>query len=82
MSTQFEQPSPADNDLAEAWKAYERGDFRRARAIARASAGAADPSAADTAEDLLRRTGLDPAQFLVLTTCALFFAWAVWRYAS
>lgn len=81
MPTELEPQPQDDPDFTEAWKAYERGDFRSVRTIARASAGASKPTVKRVAGDLLRRTGVDSAQVLVLTACALFFAWAVWRYA-
>lgn len=68
--------------LTEAWQAYERGDFRTVRAIAGPSTDFRDQKTANAAADLLRRTGIDPAQVAVLISCTLFLAWTVWRYGQ
>ncbi len=67
--------------LADAERAFERGDYKTVRLLCNRAIASSDADTARAAEVLLRRTQPDPAQILVLVGCLLFFAWAVWRYA-
>lgn len=66
--------------LAAAERAFEAGDFARARSVASALAHSSDDDIRRRAETLAARLRVDPVQVGVLVACTLFFAWVVARY--
>ena len=60
--------------LDAAHRAFEAGDFAEARRLARQQqASAADEATRAAADEILRRTGIDPLMIWVTIGCALMF---------
>ena len=67
--------------LQKATRAYQEGDFAATRSHCQELLGSGDPNLEAAASELMRRTGIDPVQWIVWGGCLLFFCWVVWRYA-
>ena len=63
----------ADEGLAEAKRALERGDFARARRLARPKLHDSDEAVANEAKALIDRTAPDPLIVWLSAACVLFF---------
>ena len=72
--------APADIAIAE--DAYRRGDFRAARAAAKAIAAAADarPEDKQRAAEILAATGVDPAAVVAFAITAALLAFLIAHY--
>lgn len=66
--------------LAEADAAFEVGDYRRVRELCRDLTGADDPTVRQRADDLMRRTGIDPVQVAVVLGCLAFFVAVIYLF--
>ena len=66
--------TPDGEALRGAWADFDVGDYRAARAAATRLASAGDTAVADSARDLLRRTGVDPVQIAFLVVCLVALA--------
>jgi hypothetical protein len=70
-----EPEAATDSPLTLAHRAFERGDFRQARQLARqVVAGSPDAATRAAAEALLDRLKIDPLILGLTIACALFFA--------
>jgi hypothetical protein len=65
--------------LDEAHRAFDAGDFARARTLARQQkANAADDATRAAADEILKRTGIDPLVVWMTVGCAVMFALIVY----
>lgn len=75
--------TPPEAELAEARDAFARGDYASVRRGADAILAADAPAEVRAeAQDLRRRTGIDPVQLAVLGLCLLLFLWIVFTYVA
>ncbi len=70
--------TPEGDKLRSALRAFDGGDYRAVRALARELAQAEDPEVVQMAQDLSRRVAVDPVLVAVLLACAAL--WLVVTY--
>jgi dihydrodipicolinate synthase/N-acetylneuraminate lyase len=68
--------------LARAYDAFDRGDFREARALAKTLTKVIDVDVRRSAESLVEKLGIDPIAVAVWAVCFGFFVWTAVRYLS
>lgn len=64
--------------LEAAQRAFDHGDFREARRLARPLASDGDEKVRSAAHTLLERTSIDPLIAWLSGACLLFFALVIW----
>ena len=68
--------------LARAYAAFDRGDFREARALTDTLSKVTDVSVRRSAAELAARLGVDPIAVAVWSVCFGFFVLTAFRYLS
>ena len=73
--------SDSASSLRAAQRAFDAGDFREVRRLAKPLSHSSDADTAREALSLLGKISADLAQYVVLALSLLFFLLATWRFA-
>ena len=66
--------------VEEAERAFDVGDYKRLRQIAKQLMSSGDTEVVQEGERLSQKLKLDPAQIVVVVGCLMIFLFALWRY--